>query len=187
MGGAPNGSFRLHLRLNVHLIAVTAVIYMSGWGPALSMAFVFVALGELGEWGSGLWRPLLFWSILNISVAQCLIWFGLLPSILDRNDAEAIGALGAIVLAIIIRMAGAMDEKKERAEALLAHQALHDKLTGLPNRAYFYERTTEALALAAADGRSCAVMLFDLDRFKEINDAMGHTHGDRVLGEVGPG
>ena len=186
LGGAPNGSFRLHLRLNVHLVAVTVVIYMSGWGPALGMAFVFVALGELGEWGSCLWRPLMFWSILNIAIAQSLIWFGLLPSLLDRNDAEAIGALGAIVLAIIIRMAGAMDEKKERAEALLAHQALHDKLTGLPNRAYFYERTSEALASAAADGRSCAVMLFDLDRFKEINDALGHTHGDRVLSEVGP-
>jgi len=186
LGGSPNGSFRLHLRLNVHLVAVTVVIYMSGWGPALGMAFVFVALGELGEWGSGLWRPLMFWSVLDIAVAQCLIWFGLLPSFLGRNDAESIGALGAIVLAIIIRMAGAMDEKRERAEALLAHQALHDKLTGLPNRAFFYEQTSEALVLAASDGMSCAVMLFDLDRFKEINDAMGHTYGDRVLSEVGP-
>jgi diguanylate cyclase (GGDEF)-like protein len=186
LGGAPIGSFRLHLRLNAHLLAVTVVIYMTGWGPALGMAFVFVALGELGQWGSGLWRPLMFWSILDIAVAQYLIWFGVIPSFLDRREAEAIGALGAIVLAIIIRMAGAMDEKKERAEALLAHQALHDKLTGLPNRAYFYERTSEALGLAAADGTACAVMLFDLDRFKEINDAMGHTYGDRVLSEVGP-
>ena len=185
-GGSPVGSFRLHARLNAHLAAVTVVIYMSGWGPALGMAFVFVALGELGQWGSALWRPLLFWSILDIAIAQYLIWLGLIPSFLNRNDAEAIGALGAIVLAIIIRMAGATDEKKERAEALLAHQALHDMLTGLPNRAYFYERTNEALAQAAVDGKACAVMLFDLDRFKEINDAMGHTIGDRVLSEVGP-
>ena len=52
---------------------------------------------------------------------------------------------GALVVAIVIRMAGATGEKKERAEALLAHQALHDMLTGLPNRAFFYERTDEAL------------------------------------------
>jgi diguanylate cyclase (GGDEF)-like protein len=185
-GGAPIGSYKLHLRLNAHLLGVTVVIYMSGWGPALGVAFVFVALGELGEWGSALWRPLMFWSVVDIAVAQTLIWFGLIPSFLDRNDAMAIGALGVIVLAIIIRMAGAMDEKKERAEGLLAHQALHDTLTGLPNRAYFFERTSEALAQAAGEHTSCAVMLFDLDRFKEINDAMGHTYGDRVLSEIGP-
>ena len=59
-------------------------------------------------------------------------------------------------------------------------------LTGLPNRAFFYERTEEALARTAAGGSGCAVMLFDLDRFKEINDTMGHRSGDRVLIEVGP-
>ena len=54
--------------------------------------------------------------------------------------------LGALVVAIVVRMAGATGEKKERAESLLAHQALHDMLTGLPNRAYFYEQTEQALA-----------------------------------------
>ncbi len=129
---------------------------------------------------------MLGWSLLNIAVAQVLVWYGLLPSLLSRSQAETIGALGAFVLAIVIRMAGATGEKKERAEAQLAHQALHDTLTGLPNRAMFYDRTEEVLARADADGSSSAVMLFDLDRFKEINDTMGHNYGDRVLTEVGP-
>jgi diguanylate cyclase (GGDEF)-like protein len=66
------------------------------------------------------------------------------------------------------------------------HQATHDDLTGLPNRAYFYERTDEALRRAGRDGSATAVLLFDLDRFKEINDTLGHKYGDRVLREVGP-
>jgi diguanylate cyclase (GGDEF)-like protein len=183
---APPGSLRRHGRLAAHILSVTAVIYMTGWGPVLGMAYAFVALQELDLWGSSLWKPVLWWSLANIAVAQCLLWFGLIPSFLSRGQAEAVGTLGAMVLIIVVRMAGATGEKKERAESLLAHQALHDMLTGLPNRAYFYERTEEALARSSAEGRVSAVMLFDLDRFKEINDTMGHRYGDRVLIEVGP-
>jgi len=182
----PAGSLKLHTRMAVHVVAVTTVIYMTGWGPAVGMAYAFVALQELQTWGAFLWRMVLGWSLLNIAVAQLLLWYGLVPSMLSRSQAETIGALGAFVLAIVIRMAGATGAKKERAEAQLAHQALHDMLTGLPNRAMFYDRTEEVLARAAVDGSSTAVMLFDLDRFKEINDTMGHIYGDRVLTEVGP-
>jgi diguanylate cyclase (GGDEF)-like protein len=59
-------------------------------------------------------------------------------------------------------------------------------LTGLPNRSCFYDRTDQAMRQGARDGSNSAVMLFDLDRFKEINDTLGHKYGDRVLSEVGP-
>jgi diguanylate cyclase (GGDEF)-like protein len=65
------------------------------------------------------------------------------------------------------------------------HQAMHDELTGLPNRACFYDRTEQALRSARRDGSSTAVLLFDLDRFKEINDTLGHRYGDRVLRAIG--
>ena len=65
-------------------------------------------------------------------------------------------------------------------------QALHDELTGLPNRACFYDRAEQALRNSARDGSHTAVLLFDLDRFKEINDTLGHKYGDRVLKEIGP-
>jgi diguanylate cyclase (GGDEF)-like protein len=182
---APAGSFRLHVRLGIHILAVTMVIYMSGWGPALGMAYAFIALQEIQMWGARMWRPVMGWSLANIAVAQYLLWIGHVPSFFSRGQAETVGALGAYVLAMVIRMAGATGEKKERAEALLAHQALHDMLTGLPNRAYFYERTDDALTTAPVDVLT-AVLLFDLDRFKEINDTMGHKYGDRVLIEVGP-
>ena len=183
---AQAGSPKVYARIFVHLAAVTVVIYMTGWGPALVMAYSFVALEEIERSGAAMWRPVMLLAVANIAVGQLLIWEGLAPSFLTRSQAETIGALGVCVVALVTRMAGATGEKKERAERLLAHQALHDMLTGLPNRAFFYERTDGVLESATADGRCCAVMLFDLDRFKEINDTMGHKYGDRVLAEVGP-
>lgn len=181
------------VRMGVHVLAVSVVIYMTGWGPALGMAFAFVALQEIHLWGSRMWRSVLVWVLLNIAVAQCLIAAGLVPSFLALAEAETIGALGAVVVVIVVRMAGAAGAEKEAAEDRLAHQARFDMLTGLPNRAYFYERTDGALDSALdsvchgrSEGGFAAVMLFDLDRFKEINDTMGHRYGDQVLTEVGP-
>jgi diguanylate cyclase (GGDEF)-like protein len=62
-----------------------------------------------------------------------------------------------------------------------AHQAMHDSLTGLPNRLMFDRAATDVLARSS----TCAVLLLDLDRFKEINDTLGHAAGDAVLQEVG--
>jgi diguanylate cyclase (GGDEF)-like protein/PAS domain S-box-containing protein len=71
---------------------------------------------------------------------------------------------------------------RKRAEEELRHRTLHDSLTELPNRTYFYEAVTQAIA-AARDRSQLAVLLIDLDRFKEINDTLGHHYGDLLLCE----
>ncbi|MBC7860603.1 MAG: EAL domain-containing protein, partial [Burkholderiaceae bacterium] len=66
----------------------------------------------------------------------------------------------------------------------LRHLAFHDPLTGLPNRALLLDRLAHGLAGAARDGERIGVMFIDLDRFKQINDSLGHPVGDALLQEV---
>ncbi len=67
----------------------------------------------------------------------------------------------------------------------LEYQALHDALTGLPNRTLLQDRLQQVVLAASRDNRPLALIMMDLDRFKEINDTLGHHVGDRVLQQVG--
>ena len=71
--------------------------------------------------------------------------------------------------------------ERKRSEVQLAHQALHDPLTALPNRALFIDRLTVALDRSRRTGAPVAVLFLDVDSFKQINDSMGHSAGDLLL------
>ncbi|MFT8245035.1 EAL domain-containing protein [Roseomonas sp. BN140053] len=74
--------------------------------------------------------------------------------------------------------------ERKRAEAQIRYLAHHDGLTGLPNRALLADRAHQVLELAAREGRGAAILCLDLDRFKTVNDVMGHEGGDRLLAQV---
>ena len=74
--------------------------------------------------------------------------------------------------------------ERKRAEVRLTRRALQDPLTGLPNRLLFRDRVSVALDRSQRTGLAPAVMFLDLDSFKEVNDTLGHSTGDRVLHEL---
>ena len=74
---------------------------------------------------------------------------------------------------------------RKRAEAALEHQALHDALTDLPNRVLLHDRLQQAIRAAERNRSSVALLVMDLDRFKEVNDTFGHHTGDLLLAQLG--
>jgi diguanylate cyclase (GGDEF)-like protein len=137
-------------------------------------------------------------ALLNQGVTDAMIaplrsTAGATGTLLVANRLGDVGAFSAQDLTLLQTLAGQaggalargqlMDDLR-RAATEREYQALHDPLTGLPNRTLFTDRVGQAAAALGPEGR-LAVLLVDLDRFKEINDTLGHASGDLVLREVG--
>ncbi|MGH8894404.1 MAG: putative bifunctional diguanylate cyclase/phosphodiesterase, partial [Actinomycetes bacterium] len=103
--------------------------------------------------------------------------------------ADTLRAVGLLAVGLLVLWAGlfrtvATASRRLRAESRRnEHQALHDALTGLPNRTALQERIERALS-SSTPGRSSALVLLDLDRFRDVNDTLGHRHGDALLREA---
>jgi diguanylate cyclase (GGDEF)-like protein/PAS domain S-box-containing protein len=301
---------RLHLRIAAQAGGVTAVIYLTGWGPVLSGAFAFIALENVFYVGSKVWQTTAVWSLTGIALGQLAVWQHVVPSTLSLSQGNTLALMGAFVLFFIIRMAGATAEQKEDAEAsmrlsedrfrsliqnssdttmvsdkmgictyvspaitellgfepkdmigrvstdfvhpddrdrvqsrlgttfqvapetvfvqfrmersdgtwrdveavvtnqitrpavagyvsnirditerkefeaLLAHRALHDPLTGLANRQLILDRAEQMLVRSRRTLDPVAAYFIDLDNFKDANDSLGHEAGDKLLRAV---
>lgn len=185
----------MHLLLLVYTAAFTvACVYFGGTGsPTYALLILTPVLAGI----VGSVRATLFWSIL-----VTLIWGTFLvlervgmqfeQIILPQNYNVAITlsymAMGAAVTSIIIvyaEMNKALRNNLQAANRELDYLSLHDDLTGLRNRRFYDDRLDRCLARAAARSGKLALLMFDLDEFKAINDTHGHGVGDIVLAALG--
>jgi len=120
-----------------------------------------------------------------------IAWFKWQPdrpgSLLLTETAPAMGAallVAGIVIALLMRSLRRSSAQLEAERARAEHQALHDPLTGLANRAMFQQRLTQALERLSPGGDPVALLALDLDRFKHVNDTLGHEAGDELLRQV---
>jgi diguanylate cyclase (GGDEF)-like protein/PAS domain S-box-containing protein len=143
----------------------TPAILKSGRQDAEFYRSFWHALKTAGRWQGDLWNRRksgeIYAERLNVSAVRN-----------ERGEIENyIGVFGDIT-------------ERKRQEALIAHHAYHDLLTGLPNRALFEDRLAQSLAAARRGAKRLAVLFLDLDRFKFVNDTLGHGAGDGLLKEV---
>ncbi|WP_433789969.1 diguanylate cyclase domain-containing protein [Actinoplanes sp. CA-252034] len=102
-----------------------------------------------------------------------------------RGDAALLTVGNLVIVGLVAFRIARLGRQRDEAERRLRHQATHDQLTGLPNRAELWRHLDTALAAEQRAGRPSVVLLFcDLNGFKQVNDRLGHLAGDQLLTEV---
>ncbi|SFV11597.1 diguanylate cyclase (GGDEF) domain-containing protein [Pseudoduganella namucuonensis] len=147
-------------------------------GIAIGLLSLCLTLG----FGIAIARALLRQLRQALKVAQTVA-AGDLTSRIEVTSHDETGQLLQALKDMNDSLARSVDEHK-RLEALLQHQASHDTLTGLPNRALLQDRLKQAIATAVRSPSPIWIIFVDLDRFKLVNDSLGHKAGDAMLKQV---
>jgi len=163
-----------------------ALCFIVSFGGAFAAFIAFLFLSTVG-WGLRFGRHYLF---MTTAIAILGMGYNVIASPYWQQN-EVFGAV--IIMAMIANTINAalLLKRIESANGRLAEKideisqlAWRDQLTELPNRLYFRERLAQTLASAERNGREVALLLFDIDGFKSVNDTLGHEAGDRLLQEI---
>jgi diguanylate cyclase (GGDEF)-like protein len=158
----------------------------SNFGLALEMAIVCVALAWPAPHASRRWRALVFVAL--AAMATVTAWRGVLGAFFTADYAyyrapHPVNLVAAVLnpLTLILTTIGLLIAWREESERELRKHATTDGLTGLMNRRTFEQRAADYLSLARRYHDPLALLLLDIDHFKQINDREGHAGGDRAL------
>jgi diguanylate cyclase (GGDEF)-like protein len=179
--GAFDGPVTLHWALGDLRQMVVRLGYVPTHGPAVTVASVGTARGvhELSSSApaglGGRWRIVVTGGTATPAALQATV-LGLLV--------EALGVVTFLLLQLLARSRERALRLVDERTGELRHQALHDALTGLPNRALIVDRVGQVIARASREPLAIGVLFVDLDNFKDINDSFGHHHGDELLRAV---
>ena len=138
----------------------------------LRVGFVHQKIGLKPKWYTGAYRKYLS-SLLTV-ICKMPGW----------NNEKIIDSYNALLKIVFFDMELALDTYLESDRQELAHLANHDQLTGLPNRYLLNDRIEQAIRQAHRENSKVAILFIDLDRFKIINDSLGHAVGDKVISAV---
>ncbi|MEA2272001.1 MAG: hypothetical protein QOI98_709 [Solirubrobacteraceae bacterium] len=161
------------------------LLVFAAFALALAINFTMVAGYQCRLDGSSLaqkareaLRPILASELFSALLTMAAVWVG-------AQQGTAALALFALILVVFQYLVGELLTSERRSEAL-QRMATTDELTGLANRERFGKRIAQEIERSEEVGGAFAVMLLDLDHFKEINDTLGHHYGDVMLRELGP-
>jgi len=174
-------SWRSIRRLMVEAVGFVAAVWAAyGWQRPSTLDYSFFA-----------WIPMI-WTALRYGFERAAAFalavnlaIVLLVSVRSSGESPYALQFGLLTLTVTALVLGAYATDRLQATEQLRHQALHDHLTGLPNRVLFRTRLDLAIAARRADGTAFLVAILDLDDFKGVNDALGHGSGDSLLVTVG--
>ncbi len=181
------------------LVAISVAVGMAGSCGALWLLFRLRRgrVAVLGRFGGAVLMGLAIGGMHYIGMAAAVFGAGSYCHGGVSLDSDWLAATTALIAASVLALTSVTDiysteltsrarrhaDRLQQMNAQLHHQASHDVLTSLPNRRLFFERLTSTLSDAGPDARF-AVMVIDLDRFKLVNDSLGHGAGDELLQEV---
>ena len=171
----PN-ELRSNVQLAAQVVTITAVIYLTGWGPVLIAAYSFGALVSISRNGSRRWRPALAWSLFGILIGQIMIALSWAPSFLSHDQALAVAVMSAFVLCFVVRMAAAIMAKREIADASFRQSERRFRS--------LVQNSTDTTLVVGPDGNityasPAAEVLFGLSALQlEGQNAMSLVHGE---------
>lgn len=111
--------WRLHLLVAVQMAGVTSIIYAIGWGPTLSIGYVFVVAGDLEEFGSRVWRTALGWIVVCMLCGEAAFAAGLAHSYVSRPYVDGLAGLSMLGVGFVVRLLGVKTADQEEAAAAL--------------------------------------------------------------------